>query len=142
MAASALFWPSGGALSKRLGNHAKTLANRVVAQRYKSVEIILAYLLNVPWMFPGPKSTSDETCAYVSMANTIAIDLSLHKMLLPTETLGPGSGMKVARGECIDPKAALAMDGFPDVDPSSERGVLLLRTRERCWISLFVLERG
>jgi hypothetical protein len=142
MAASALFWPTGGALSRRLSNHAKTLAHKVIPCRYKSVEIVLAFLINVPWMFPGSHSTNDETAVYVSMANTIAIDLSLHKVLISPEILGPNPGMSVARGECLDPRTALAIDGFPDVDPASERGILLLRGRERCWISLFVLERG
>lgn len=142
MAASALFWPSGAALSKRLSTHARSIANKVIPNRYKSVEIILAFLINVPWMFPGTHSTNDETAAYVSMANTIAIDLSLHKVLMSPEMLGPNSRLSVARGECLDPRTALAIDGFPDVDPASERGILLLRGRERCWISLFVLERG
>jgi hypothetical protein len=142
MAAAALFWPFAGALSKRLSTHARMLANRVTPHRLKSVEIVLAYLINVPWMFPGSHSTNDETSAYISMAMTIAIDLSLHKVLMPQDLLGHGTGVTVARGECLDPKTALAMDGFHDVDPMSEQGTLLLRGRERCWISLFVLERG
>lgn len=142
MASAALFWPSGSALSKRLSSHAKTLATRVMSHRHKSVEIILAFLINVPWMFPGSHSTNDETSAFISMAMTIAIDLCLHKVLVPPEMLAPGTGVTVARGECLDPRTALAMDGFHDVDPQSERGILLLRGRERCWISLFVLERG
>ncbi|KAF4459617.1 hypothetical protein FALBO_13631 [Fusarium albosuccineum] len=143
MAASALFLPSAAALSKRLSNHARTLAHRVMVNRYKSVEIVLAFMVNVPWMFPGQHSTDDETCTYVSIANTIATDLSLHKSLVSPEMLGSaGSGIGLARGDCLDPRAALAMDGFPEVDPWSERGRLLLRNRERCWISLFVLERG
>lgn len=142
MAGAALFWPTAGALSKRLSNHVKTLANRIMPHRLKSVEIVLAFLINVPWMSPGTHSTNDETSAYISMASTIAIDLCLHKMLIPQEMLGPGNGMNIARGECLDPRTALQIDGFHDVDPSSERGILLLRGRERCWISLFVLERG
>lgn len=142
MAMSALFMPSAAALSKRLSNHAKKLAHRVMIDRYKSVEIVLAFMVNIPWMFPGEQSTDDETCAYISMANTVATDLSLHKSLVSTEMLDPGSGIGLARGDCLDPRSALAMDGFPDLDPWSERGRLLLRNRERCWISLFVLERG
>jgi hypothetical protein len=34
------------------------------------------------------------------------------------------------------------MDGYPELDPWTEKAKLLLRNRERCWISLFVLERG
>lgn len=142
MAMSALFMPSAAALSKRLSNHAKKLAHRVMIDRYKSVEIVLAFMVNIPWMFPGEQSTDDETCAYISMANTVATDLSLHKSLVSTEMLDPGSGIGLARGDCLDPRSALAMDGFPDLDPWSDRGRLLLRNRERCWISLFVLERG
>ena len=142
MAMSALFMPTAAALSKRLSNHTKTLAHRVISHQYKSVEIVLAYLVNVPWMFPGQHSTDDETCEYISLANTVATDLSLHKVLVSPELLGPGSGVALARGDCLDPRAALAMDGFPDVEPWSERGRILLRNRERCWLSLFVLERG
>ncbi|KPM35506.1 hypothetical protein AK830_g11071 [Neonectria ditissima] len=142
MAMSALFMPSAAALSKRLSNHAKKLAHRVMIHRYKSVEIVLAFMVNIPWMFPGEQSTDDETCAYISIANTIATDLSLHKSLVSAEMLDPGSGIGLARGDCLDPRAALAMDGFPDLDPWTDRGRLLLRNRERCWISLFVLERG
>lgn len=142
MAASALFTPSAGALSKRLSDHTKSLASKVASRRYKSVEVVLAFIVNIPWMFPGKHSTDDETCSYVSMATTIAVDLSLHKIVVPPELSGTGSRMALARGECLDPRAALAMDGFPEVDPRSERGRLLLRGRERCWIALFVLERG
>lgn len=139
---SALFMPTAAALSKRLSNHAKNLAHRVIIHRHKSVEIVLAFLVNIPWMFPGDNSTDDETCAYISLANTIATDLSLHKSLVSAEALTSGSGMNLARGDCLDPRAALTTDGFPDLDPWSERGRLLLRNRERCWLSLFVLERG
>ncbi|KAK7398260.1 hypothetical protein QQX98_012373 [Neonectria punicea] len=142
MAMSALFMPSAAALSKRLSNHAKKLAHRVIIHRYKSVEIVLAFMVNIPWMFPGEQSTDDETCTYISIANTIATDLSLHKSLVSTEMLDPGSGIGLARGDCLDPRAALAMDGYPDLDPWTDRGRLLLRNRERCWIALFVLERG
>ncbi|KAL2024978.1 hypothetical protein VTK56DRAFT_3677 [Thermocarpiscus australiensis] len=150
-AAAALFMPSAAALSRRLANHCKTLVNRIMVDRYRSVEIVLAFMVNVPWMFPGKHSTDDETCWYVSMATTMALDLSLHKILVPLASLregrgrggifGPG-GAGIARADCIDPKVALAMDGFGEVEPSSEFGMRLLRRRERCWIALFVLERG
>ncbi|KAF5710555.1 hypothetical protein FMUND_9480 [Fusarium mundagurra] len=107
-----------------------------------SVEIVLAFMVNIPWMFPGQHSTDDETCTYISIANTVATDLSLHKSLISPEMVGSGSGIGLARGDCLDPRAALAMDGFPEIDPWSEKGRLFLRNRERCWLSLFVLERG
>lgn len=147
-AAAALFMPSASALSRRLSNHCKTLVNRIILDRYRSVEIVLAFMVNVPWMFPGKHSTDDETCWYVSMATTMALDLSLHKILVPLASLRDGPGGLggnlggIARADCIDPKVALALDGFGEVEPSSELGLRLLRRRERCWIALFVLERG
>ncbi|TPX12679.1 uncharacterized protein E0L32_000856 [Thyridium curvatum] len=146
LAASALFLPSAAALSKRLSNHSKTLAHRVMTRRHRSVEIVLAFMFNVPWSFPGQHSTDDEACWYVAMATTIAIDLSLHKVLVPYETLLGGSAppqvAALNRADCVDPKQALAVDGFGHVAPASDLGRRLLRTRERCWLSLFVLERG
>ncbi len=141
-AAASLFVPSEGALSRRLGNHCKALVNRIMIDRYRSVEIILAFMVNVPWMFPGKHSADDETCWYVSMATTMALDLSLHKILVPLASLKEGHHRNLARADCIDPKVALSLDGFGDVDPNSELGRRLLRRRERCWIALFVLERG
>ncbi|SPO04784.1 uncharacterized protein DNG_07469 [Cephalotrichum gorgonifer] len=140
MAASALFRPQDAALFKRLSTHTRSLAQRVAVRRHKSVEIVLAFLVNVPWMFPGQHSTDDETPWYVAMATTIAIDLSVHKLLVPTDLLT--SAAAVARGDCVDPRTAMAIDGFDHVDPDSELWRRLLRRRERCWIALFVLERG
>lgn len=142
LAASALFMPSAVAISKRLSNHVRLLANQVVLQRFKSVEIVLAYMVNVPWMFPGENSTDDDTATYMSMAMAIAVDLSLHKVLVSSEMFRPDSGLSLARGECIDSRTALDIDGLTDVESWSDRGVLLLRGRERAWIALFVLERG
>ncbi|KAK4664244.1 uncharacterized protein QC763_503860 [Podospora pseudopauciseta] len=145
-AASALFMAAASALSRRLSNHCQALVNRIIRDRYRSVEIVLAFMVNVPWMAPGKHSTDDETCWYVSMATTMALDLSLHKILVSQQSVnGQGMGsmpMQVPRADCIDPKVALSLDGFSEVDPNSEYGRRLLRRRERCWIALFVLERG
>lgn len=142
MACAALFVPTAGSLSKRLSNHVKTLAQRVIARRQRSVEIVLAFVVNIPWIFPGQRSTDDETCTYISMATTIAIDLLMHKTLVSKQLLDSGDGLKLARGECLDTNTALEIDGYNGVDPLSERGMILLRSRERCWISLYVVERG
>ncbi len=39
--------------SKRLSNHCRHLVTRIIANRFRSVEIVLAFMVNVPWMFPG-----------------------------------------------------------------------------------------
>lgn len=142
LAAAALFLPSAVALSKRLSRHCKFLAHRVIAQRHRSVEIVLAFMVNVPWMAPGDCLGDDDTCSYIAMALTVALDLSLNKIVTPSSSF-EGTLLKgIARADCIDAKRALHIDGFGDVDPDTERGRRLLRRRERAWIALFVVERG
>ncbi|KAJ6153457.1 hypothetical protein N7497_007776 [Penicillium chrysogenum] len=142
MAGAALFLPSAAALSKRLSRHCKCLAKRVITHRHKSVEIVLAFMANVPWMSPGDRLGDDDTCSYIAMALTVALDLSLNKIVSPSSSFDPELMNRLARAECIDAKRALHMDGFDDVDPSSEWGLRLLRRRERAWIALYVVERG
>lgn len=142
MAASALFIESAAALSKRLSKHCKYLALKVMQKRHRSTEIVLAFMINVPWMGPGLHSSDDETCWYVSLATTIAIDLQMPKISMPTEAFNSSVTGTLARQDCIDPELALRSGGFKDVDPNSELGRRLVRRRERCWIALFVLERG
>ncbi|CAG8077248.1 unnamed protein product [Penicillium olsonii] len=142
MASAALFLPSAAALSKRLSRHCKWLAKRIITNRHKSVEIVLAFMVNVPWMSPGESLGDDDTCAYIAMALTVALDLSLNKIVSPSSSFDQGLLNRLARADCIDAKRALHMDGFDDVDPSSEWGVRLLRRRERAWIALYVVERG
>ncbi|KAB8217558.1 hypothetical protein BDV33DRAFT_193493 [Aspergillus novoparasiticus] len=142
MAAAALFLPSAAALSKRLSRHCKSLAQIVITKRFRSVEIVLAFMVNVPWMAHGNYLGDDDTCSYIAMALAIALDLSLNKIVLPSTSFDNGVIRRLAKAECIDAKRAMHMDGFDNVDPNSEWGQRLLRRRERTWIALFVLERG
>ncbi|KAF2843351.1 putative Zn(II)2Cys6 transcription factor [Patellaria atrata CBS 101060] len=142
LAGSALFIPSEAALSKRLSNHRDLLAQRVILGRNRSVEIVLAFMLNVPWMSPGERSSDDETCSYMAMALKVAIDLSLNKTVVPVLPMDYCYSTRLSKSDCIDSRKALVMDGFNNVDPDSVWGRRLLRRRERAWISLFVLERG
>lgn len=142
MASAALFLPSAAALAKRLGRHCKWLAKHVTAHRHRSVEIVLAFMVNVPWMAPGERLGDDDTCSYIAMALTVALDLSLNKIVTPSSSFDRELLSRLARADCIDAKRALHMDGFDDVDPNSEWGRRLLRRRERTWIALFVVERG
>ncbi len=142
MAGSALFLPTAAAVSKRLSAHCKFLARHVMTHRNRSPEIVLAFMVNVPWMSPGKHWSDDETCSYMAIALTIAIDISLNKLILTSEDslarMPPGT----AQSECITARKALDLDGFHDVDPASAFGKRLLRCRERLWLSLFVLDRG
>ncbi|KAI1775861.1 hypothetical protein F4818DRAFT_441139 [Hypoxylon cercidicola] len=141
-AASALFSPSMESLYRRLSNHRQKLASLIMAQRYKSVEIVLAFMVNIPWISTGEHWADDETSTYLSMALTIALDLSLNKIILPSSTEPRSPRDTIAIADCISGRKALGMDGFIDVDPDSPKGRKLLRRRERTWLSLFVLERG
>lgn len=143
LAASALFLPKAEALAKRLANHRNHLAKSVISNRNRSVEIVLAFMVNIPWMQPAQHWADDQTCAFLSMALTLALDLSLNKIVVPSPTIRPAGFLdRVAKAECIDSAKALQLDGFPQVDPSSAWGRRLLRTRERVWLALFVLDRG
>jgi hypothetical protein len=142
LAASALFLPGAAALAKRLSIHRDYLAHQVIAKRVRSVETVLAFMLNIPWMLPGTHSTDDDTGLFISVSLGIALDLSLNKIITPSSAFDNESLRGIPKADCIDASKALAMDGFDDIDPVSEYGRRLLRRRERAWISLFVLERG
>ncbi|KAF2145859.1 uncharacterized protein K452DRAFT_220757 [Aplosporella prunicola CBS 121167] len=143
LAAAALFIPSADAISKRLSAHCRTLAHKAMVERYRSVEVVLAFMVNVPWLSFGEHIADDETCAYLASALTIAIDLSLHKTVNPSPNNTFNANLQRGSGsDCIDAKKALALDGFESVEPSSAIGRKLLRRRERTWLSLFVLDRG
>jgi hypothetical protein len=142
MAASALFLPTAAAVSKRLSAHCKFLARHVMANRNRSIEIVLAFMLNVPWMSPGKHWSDDETCSFMAMALTIAMDISLNKIILGAGDTLANMPRGTAQSECITARKALDLDGFPEIDPASTFGRRLLRSRERVWVALFVLDRG
>lgn len=143
LAASALFIPTAGALSKRLSVHCKNLARGVMFNRKRSPEIVLAFMINIPWMAPGKHWSDDETCSYMAMALTIAVDVSLNKLIVPSPS-DALAGIHVGRppSDCISARKALDLDGFYNIEPDSDFGRRLLRRRERIWLALFTLDRG
>jgi hypothetical protein len=113
-----------------------------MARRYRSVEIVLAFMVNIPWMHPGSHAGDDDTGLYISTALAIALDLSLNKIIVPSHHIVRDLLSGIPKADCLEATKALTMDGFEDVDVRSELGKRLLRRRERVWIALFVLERG
>lgn len=99
-------------------------------------------MVNIPWMHPGSHAGDDDTGLYISTGLSIALDLSLNKIIVPTNSIDRESLYHIPKADCLDAKKALIMDGFEDVEVDSEWGQRLLRRRERVWIALFVLERG
>ena len=143
LAAAATFSTSTAALAKRLSAHRDRLAQRVLTKRNRSVEIVLAFMVNIPWMAPAKHWAEDETCTYLSIALTLALDLQLNKIVIPSSTIRPHGFLdRIAKSDCIDATRALQLDGFPQLDPSSAWGKRILRTRERVYLALFTLDRG
>ncbi|XMA14581.1 hypothetical protein WAI453_007372 [Rhynchosporium graminicola] len=143
MAASALFMPNASAVSRRLSVHCNLLAQKLRTRRNRSPEIVLGFMVNIPWMAPGEHWSDDGTCSYMASALTIAMDISLNKLIVPSPSdslIGINEGKPLS--DCITARKALELDGFPDVDVNSEYGRRLLRRRERIWLALFVLDRG
>lgn len=79
----------------------------------------------------------------MAMALTVALDVSLDKLIVPSPS-DPHLNFQAgkAQSDCITAKKALDLDGFGEVDPLSDFGKRLLRRRERIWLALFVLDRG
>lgn len=94
-------------------------------------------------MAPGKHWSDDETCSYMAMALTIAVDISLNKLIVPSPSDALAE-IHVGRppSDCLSARKALDLDGFHDVEPDSVFGRRLLRRRERIWLALFTLDRG
>ncbi|OAA59044.1 hypothetical protein SPI_06246 [Niveomyces insectorum RCEF 264] len=143
LAVTTLFVPSAGTSSKRLRLHCRKVADVVITKRLRSVEIILAFMVNVPWLTPGTHWADDETWMYLTAASSIALDLSLDKIILhPGTTKAVLEWSQTHQAECVDVQKVMDMDGFSNVDVTSEWGRRLIRRRERAWLTLWGLERG
>ncbi len=139
---TAIFLPEAATLAKRLLLHRRFLAEQVIVRKFRSVEIVLAFMVSIPWMPPGSHAGDDDTSLYLTTSLSIALDLSLDKIITPSSSFKPELMRQIPKADCIDASRALIMDGFEDVDVGSELGQRLLRRRERVWIALYVLERG
>lgn len=94
-------------------------------------------------MAPGRHWADDETCSYMATALTIAVDISLNKLIVLSPSLSlAGIHERRPPSDYISARKALDLDGFHDVAPNSDLGRRLLRRRERIWLALFVLDRG
>ncbi|KAH9872212.1 hypothetical protein IAQ61_005047 [Plenodomus lingam] len=142
LAMTAIFLPETASLAKRLLLHRRFLAEQVIVRKFRSVEIVLAFMVSIPWMPPGSHASDDDTSLYLATALSIALDMSLDKVITPSSSFDQELVRQTPKAECLHATKALAMDGFEDIDPNSEWGQRLLRRRERVWIALFVLERG
>jgi hypothetical protein len=142
LAFTAIFLPETSTLAKRLLLHRRYLAEQVIVRKFRSVEIVLAFMVGIPWMPPGAHATDDDTSLYLATALSIALDLSLDKIITPSSSFSDEFIQQIPKADCLDVHKALTMDGFEDVNPDTPWGQRLLRRRERVWIALFVLERG
>jgi hypothetical protein len=140
IAVAALFHPSTGTLAKRLRIQTQRLAKHIFTSAFRSVEIVLALIISAAWLSPSEQGPAgDETFTYIGVASTIAMDLSLHKIIMGNSA---AQRADISTSDCIDPAKALALDELGNVDPNSLWGRRLLRRRERAWLALFSFERG
>ncbi|KAF1942950.1 hypothetical protein EJ02DRAFT_502497 [Clathrospora elynae] len=142
LAMTAIFLPETSSLAKRLLLHRRFLAEQIIVRKFSSVEIVLAFMVSIPWMPSGSHASDDDTSLYLATALSIALDLSLDKVITPSVSFDQELIRQIPKAQCLHARKALAMDGFEDVETTSEWGQRLLRRRERVWIALFVLERG
>ncbi|KAL1303777.1 hypothetical protein AAFC00_007114 [Neodothiora populina] len=140
MFVSSKFIPTAGALCTRLAAHCKALAHHVMNNRNRSVEIVVAFMFNVPWLPAGEQWEDDEGSSFLANALSIALDLSLDKAIASPSDIQSHQGL--TSRDVVNARKALALDGFDSVDPTSVLGRRLLRRRERVWLSLFILDRG
>lgn len=136
MLGASKFLENHAAITKRLHTHLTLVVRSILEQGFKSIEIVLGLLVCIPWQSPGDNVAEDPTSLYIAMAMNIALDLSLDRKISESEK--PIFGQL----SLLSPRTALNIDGFPDVHPDSWYGRQLLRSRERAWLSLYVLDRG
>ncbi|TIB81615.1 hypothetical protein E3Q22_00829 [Wallemia mellicola] len=114
-AVSSKFYDKEPALQAKLNAVARKLAFDVPSQGFKSVEIVMAYLILVYWgVGPSRRFEEDKTWLLLGLALRVATDLNLHR------------------------KSSLSsMPGINDVQREQE-----LRCRERIWILCYITDRS
>lgn len=145
LAASAYFLETATELADKLSCHVKFLVDVIVREGYRSPEIVLGFILNVPWMETGSLSspTPDKTCYYLSTALSMAIDLSLYKIVIPSSVPRPQALLeRLTPQNSLTAAVALHLDCHEDLLPSSDVARRALRSRERIWLCLYALEQG
>jgi len=138
MLGASKFLDNHEAINKRLQSHLAVVIRAILEQGYKSIEIVLGFLVCIPWQSPGDNVTEDPTSLYISMAMNVALDLSLDRKISDEKLERPRFGHL----SILSPRNALNIDGFPEVHPDCWYGRQLLRARERAFLSLYVLDRG
>lgn len=143
--ASSLFVDTAADLCRRLSAHVKHLVHIITTKTYRSPEIVLGFILIVPFLDTGTflSPTQDVTCYYLATALSIAIDLSLHKIVVPSTTPRPQAVLeKLMPQNSIAVDKALHIDNHYNLVASSHIARRILRSRERIWLCLYVLEQG
>lgn len=114
-AVSSKFYTKDLSLQSKLNNIARKLAFDVPSQGFKSVEIVMAYLILVYWgVGPSRRFEEDKTWLLLGLGLRVATDLNLHRK-----------------------STVASMPGNDDVQRERE-----LRIRERAWILCYITDRS
>jgi hypothetical protein len=62
LAMTAIFLPEAASLAKRLLLHRRFLAEQVIVRKFRSVEIVLAFLVSIPWYESNDTSLHSVSC--------------------------------------------------------------------------------
>lgn len=114
-AVSSKFYTKNPALQGKLNAVARKLAFDVPSQGFKSIEIVMAYLILVYWgVGPSRRFEEDKTWLLLGLALRVATDLNLHR------------------------KSSLS--SMPGIDERQREREL--RCRERVWILCYITDRS
>lgn len=114
-AVSSKFYTKNPTLQPKLNKVARKLAFDVPSQGFKSLEIVMAYLILVYWgVGPSRRFEEDKTWLLLGLALRVATDLNLHKKA-----------------------SAHSMPGSDDLQRERD-----LRCRERVWILCYITDRS
>ncbi len=136
--------------STRLGIHLRNLLVQIIRFGYKSVDIVTAFLVIIPWISPGEHVSDDPTTQYAALAVNMALDLHMDKPVdcrpgygvLEVIDVHGGGGNASYAGISLSPEQVCAIDGLREVELGKEMLGRLFRSRQRIWLALFILDRG
>jgi hypothetical protein len=121
---AAQFVQGQAALCRRLNRHNEGLIVHIISQSCKSIEIVQGLIVYCSWLSPSPRMIDELTFTYLTIAVSMAFELGLS---LPT------------RAGSMSPSNLPSSSSTADMQGGHNR---LVRNRERCWLTLFVYDRG
>lgn len=135
LAGASKFMEGQEATEIRLTAHTFRLLNSVIAEGYRSVEIVYSFLVICPWLPAGKHSSEDPTTRYAALCVDMALSLHMDKAIVQL----PGESK---RGSTLTTRQVITIDGLADTQFSDQRLSWTLRSRQRIWLCVFYFDRA